>query len=71
MYNPIVKDVLMVRNKRYSTTEDGAIKLSIEYHCVDASGEIGDCAQRFGQDFYYALRDYVVIKLDNPSVEIV
>jgi hypothetical protein len=71
MYNPIVKEILMIRYKRYSTTEDGAIKLNIEYRCIDRKGIITDCSENFGKEFYFVLRDYIVIKLDNPSIEII
>lgn len=71
MYNPIIKDILMIRYKRYSTTEDGGIKLSIEYRCIDRKGVITDCSENFGKEFYYALLDYVVIQLNNPSIEII
>jgi hypothetical protein len=71
MYNPIVQDILMIRYKRYSTTEDGGIKLNIEYHCVDRKGMISDCHENFGKEFYYALRDYQTIQLNNPSIEVI
>lgn len=71
MYNPIVKNLLIVRYKRYSTTEDGAIKLSIEYRSVNENGVITDATAEYGKEFYYALRDYVAIQLDNPSIEII
>lgn len=71
MYNPVIKDILMVRYKRYSVTEDGGIKLSIEYKCVDRKGVITDCSENFGKEFYYALRDYQTIQLTSPSIQVI
>ena len=71
MYNPLVEDSVMIRYNSYFTTEDGAIKMEIKYICLDKRGLQSDCATRFGDSFYFVLRDYQPIKLDSPSIEII
>jgi hypothetical protein len=71
MYNPIVEDSVMIRYNSYFTTEDGAIKMDVKYICLDKRGLESNCVTKFGDSFYFVLRDYQPIKLDSPSIEII
>lgn len=71
MYNPILPSQVIVRYKTHYTTEDGAIAIEIVYRCVDTKGNVKNCQELFGGDFYTVLRDYTVINLNSPSIEVI
>jgi hypothetical protein len=71
LYNPLLPKEFMVRHKSFFVTEDGGISIEIKYACVNRQGEVNDCQEMFGDGFYNVLRDYTVIKLTNPSIEVI
>lgn len=70
MYNPLLPKQIMVRYKTHFITEDGGVSFDVVYACFDRQGDKGDCQEMFGDSFYSVMRDYTVIKLDNPSIQI-
>jgi hypothetical protein len=71
LYNPLMPKEFMVRYKSYFVTEDGGIKIEINYVCVNRQGDKNDCQELFGEQFYNILRDYTEIKLTNPSIQVI
>jgi hypothetical protein len=71
LYNPLLPKEFMVRFKTFFVTEDGGISIEIKYVCVNRQGVQSDCQELFGNGFYNVLRDYTVIKLNNPSIEVI
>jgi hypothetical protein len=45
--------------------------MEIKYICLDKRGLESNCVKKFGDSFYFVLRDYQTIKLDSPSIEII
>ena len=71
LYNPLLPKEFMVRYKSFFVTEDGGISIEIKYVCINRQGDKNDCQELFGDGFYNVLRDYTVIKLTNPSIEVI
>jgi len=71
MYNPLIEDSVMVRYNSYAVTEDGAIKMEIVYRCINKKGVETDCLKKFGDSFYFVMKDYQPINLSSPTIEII
>jgi hypothetical protein len=71
LYNPLMPKEFMVRYKSFYVTEDGGINIEIKYVCVNRQGDKNDCQDMFGERLYNVFRDYTVIKLTNPSIEVI
>jgi hypothetical protein len=71
MYNPLMKDIFVVRFKMFYTTMDGVVGVQIQYSCIDKLGIESKAEDMFGTNIYAVLRDYTSINLSNPLIQVI
>lgn len=71
MYNNLIPDNVIVRFKEFYTHEDGIVATEVNYICVDKLGIQADCFTKYGVELYQMLKDYSVINLQSPLIQVI
>ena len=70
LYNPLLPKEPIVRYKCVYTSVDGGVGMDIYYRCIDRNGNESDCMAKYGDSIYLMLKDYTIIRLSDPNIEI-
>lgn len=64
LFNPLMKDVIILRYKQVYVTEDGGVGSDIFYTGIYSSGNTFDFANKYGDQLYLVLKDFTPFVMD-------